>query len=269
MKHGALGLILLLALTAAAPLAAVRIQLDPPGERAFILDRAGMLDAADASSIRVLCDKLLSEKATPIVVVTIESMARYGGEDLRIETFATLLFNQWAIGQEKVRNEYWNTGIMLLISRDDRAARIELGAGWGREQDALAQRIMDERIIPEFKQGRFSAGILAGVESLDRMARRLELPGQPGAPVSGTTTSGGGFLAGLAGLALCPLIVVIAIIGTVLRFIRGATGFGGWGGRRYGGWGGRFRSGGGFSSGGGFRSFGGGFSRGGGASGRW
>ncbi|NOY00404.1 MAG: TPM domain-containing protein, partial [Verrucomicrobia bacterium] len=120
---------------------------------------------------------LLTEKATPIMVVTIESMAKYGGEGLRIETFANLLFDQWQIGNQNLGEDYWNTGILLLVSKNDRKARIELGAGWGRSEDAICREIMDQYIIPQFKRGDFSAGIVAGVKALDKMGRKLELPG--------------------------------------------------------------------------------------------
>lgn len=275
MKHTSLRLALLFVIAAlASPVFALRLTLDAPAEREFILDRANMLDAGDEAAIRAICTGLLREKATPIIVVTIESMAKYGGADMRIETFSTLLFNQWGVGVERVKNEYWNTGIILLVSRDDRAARIELGAGWGRAEDSLALRIMDERIVPRFKQGDFSGGIRAGVESLDRMARQLELPTDPYAPApdgSGSSGAGGGIASTIGSILMCPLMIIFAVIAFVLKTVRGATGFGG---HRHGGWGSSwgggsgFRSGGGFSSGGG-SSFGGGFSRGGGASGRW
>ena len=106
-------------------------------------------------------------------------MAEYGGGGLRIETFARLLFDQWQVGIAKLGNQNWNTGILLLVSVGDRKSRIELGAGWGREKDQLCQQIMDERIVPEFKQGDFNGGISAGVEALEAMARGKELPTVP------------------------------------------------------------------------------------------
>ena len=138
-------------LAIASSASAVEIQLDPPGEREFIRDLAGMLDSDSKEHIRSLCDRLLTDKATPIIVITIESMAKYGGQDLRIETFATLLFDQWGIGHATLGQQEWNTGILLLVSRDDRKARIELGDGWGRREDALCRQIMDEHIIFHFK----------------------------------------------------------------------------------------------------------------------
>ena len=130
---------MLLATLLASPVMAQRIDLPRPGPREFILDKANLLSAADRQTVRALCDRLLTDKATPIIVVTINSMADHGGADLRIETFATLLFDQWQIGHAKLGERDWNTGILLLVSRLDRRARIELGAGWARDKDAEAQ----------------------------------------------------------------------------------------------------------------------------------
>ena len=238
--------------------AAVHIPLERPGEREFIRDQAQMIDAADEQAIREIGDKLLTDKATPIIVVTIKSMAAYGGAGLRIETFATLLFNQWEIGHEKLGGQTWNTGILLLVAKEDRKARIELGAGWKREKDALCERIMEEQIIPRFKQGEFSLGIRAGVEALDKMARDLELPRRPRPWWHYALILGSIGLAiftvvslirrGASGWAWVFWGVVFAIVGAILYQMLRNSG----------------RSG-GFSGG----SFGGGFSGGGGATGSW
>ena len=155
------------------------INLDPPGPREFILDKVNVLDAATKEKLRQTCDKLLTDKATPIVIVTINSMAEHNGGSLRIETFARLLFDQWQVGIAKLGDQTWNTGILVLVAVGDRKARIELGAGWAREKDQLCQQIMDERMVPRFKQGDYNGGITAGVEALEAMARGKELPTVP------------------------------------------------------------------------------------------
>lgn len=155
------------------------LQLDRPGDREFVRDLAGLISDRDEQKIRQVCDKLLSETATPIIVVTIDSMAKHGGDGLRIETFATLLFDEWGVGVAELNGQNWNTGILLLVSRQDRKARIELGGGWGRREDQLCQQIMDDQIIANFKRQRFSEGIVAGVQALDKMARQLDLPSAP------------------------------------------------------------------------------------------
>lgn len=260
-----LSAICLVLTVAAAPSSAAEISLERPGEREFVRDNANLLNGTDKTEIVAVCDKLLTDKATPIIVITIESMRDHGGNGMRIETFARLLFDQWEIGHADLNGQVWNTGILLLVSKGDRKARIELGAGWKRDKDQVCKDIMDQQIIPRFRLGDFSGGIKAGVIALDAMARELQMPTsqsiQPPTPkwVPWATA----ILVGLA-------------IFTVVSLIR--NGSGGWAWLF---WGATFSligyilyqmatsrgrsSGGGFSGG----SFGGGFSGGGGASGSW
>lgn len=277
---------------------AAEITLDRPGDREFVRDNANMLTQSDKTEIVAICDKLLTDKATPILVITIDRMSDHGGNGMRIETFARLLFDQWEIGQAELNGQLWNTGILLLVSKGDRKARIELGAGWHRDKDQLCKSIMDDQIIPQFKQQNFSAGIKAGVFALDAMARELPLPSV--APASGGNHSNSSypgnssqgqqkpqtpawfpiaalmlvgvaiftgvslFRNGASGWAWAMWAGIFAILGTILYSMatssrnRGGGFFGGGGG--FGG-----GSGGGFSGG----SFGGGFSGGGGSSGSW
>ena len=248
-----------LCLIVASSASAIEIDLRPPGDREFVRDLAGLLDSGAKEHIREICDSLLTDKATPIIVITIESMAKHGGEGMRIETFATLLFDQWGIGHATLGEQEWNTGILLLVSRDDRKARIELGGGWGRREDALCRQIMDEYIVSEFKQGRYSEGIVAGVEALDKMGRKLQLPTRP------RPWWHYALVVGFIGLAIFTVVslirrgasgwawifwgVVFTIVGTILYQMITSRGSGG----------------GGFSGG----SFGGGSSGGGGATGSW
>ena len=243
-----------------ASLAAVEINLKPPRDREFVRDLAGMLDPESKERIKELCDSLLTDKATPIIVITIESMAKHGGGGMRIETFATLLFDQWGIGHATLGKQEWNTGILLLVSRDDRKARIELGAGWGRREDGLCRQIMDEHIVFHFKQGQFSEGIESGVVALDKMGRKLELPACPRpwwhyALIVGyiglmVFTIVSLVRSGASGWAWIFWATVFAVIGYILYTIVTSK-----------------SSSGGGSFGGG--SFGGGFSGGGGATGSW
>ena len=239
------------------------IKLAKPGDREFVRDLANLIDEADEAAIKKLCDKLLTETATPIIVVTIDSIAEYAGANLRIETFATLLFDQWGIGQAKVNNQIWNTGILVIVSKKDRKARIELGGGWKREKDELCQRIMDEQMVPQFKAGAYSKGLLASVTALDAMARSKPLPAAEKPPTPAwhyALMAGAVVLAiftvvslarrGSGGLAWIMWAAVFTIIGVVLYQIITSSGK---------------SSGGGFGGG----SFGGGSSGGGGASGSW
>lgn len=266
MRAGIVGFCVVL-LVACSSALAVEINIERPGEREFVRDNAGLLSSSDKKEIQTLCDKLLTDKATPIIVITIDRMQDHGGDGMRIETFARLLFDQWQIGSAELNGKVWNTGILLLVSQGDRKARIELGAGWHRDKDDLCKQIMDEQIIPRFKSGDFSGGIKAGVISLDAMARELQMPAAAARPQQPVPA-----WAPWAGIAMIGLVIF-----TVISLIR--RGSSGWAwlfwGALFAGIGyilyqmasnsGRGSSSGGYSGG----SFGGGYSGGGGASGSW
>ncbi len=140
------------------------LQLPPlPADRKFIQDYAYLIDSDKAlAAIEAAQHEAFVHNDTPIMVVTIGSMARFGGEGYSIEKFARAWFNHWTIGSR---------GILLLVSRDDRKARIELGVDWGTRFDARAARIMDEDILPKFKKSDYSGGLADGVKALAAMAK--------------------------------------------------------------------------------------------------
>lgn len=241
--------------------AQVRFPERPP-ERVFVVDEANLINDADEAAIVQLCDKLLTNKKIPILVVTVTSMGHYGSSG-PIERYASQLFDDWGIGFPD-----YNYGILLLVANGDRKARIELGADWGREHDSACQRIMDEIVIPKFKAGQFSTGIHSGTEALDKLARGEAIP-YPGFPVRATRATKGflhdarselndaiDYLGNLF-LAMIALPILLVVRYFFPDFFDSDSG-GGSGG---------FGFGGGGSWGGG--SFGGGSSGGGGATGSW
>lgn len=142
----------------------------PPSEHYYV-DEAGLINPETGEKIDTTAAALLGEEKIPLYVVTIPSLAGHDAVTQTIEQYATALFDQWGIGWQDR-----NYGILLLISKGDRKARIELGADWGREFDYQAQQVMDKLIVPAFKRGDFAGGIADGVRGLDAMARGLELP---------------------------------------------------------------------------------------------
>ena len=142
----------------------------PPSEHYYV-DEASLFNQEVGEQIDKTAAALLSEEKIPLFVVTISSLASHDAVTLSIEQYAAALFDNWGIGWQDR-----NYGILLLISRGDRKARIELGVDWGGEYDYQAQQVMDKLIVPAFKRGDFSAGIADGVRGLDAMARGLELP---------------------------------------------------------------------------------------------
>lgn len=202
-----------------------------------------------------------------------------------IAQFGIRVADAWKIGREKV-----DDGLILLVAKDDRALRIEVGYGLeGAIPDAVAKRVVAETIAPHFQADDFAGGIDAGVTQLMKLIEGEALPAPaaqaPGAPdegVFGLLVVGGviaGFVlsrlmnrsaaAGVAALgsgAIGALLVGLSpllLFAALFVFAAVAGGFRGGGG---GGW---SSGGGGFGrGGGGFRGGGGGFG-GGGASGSW
>ena len=144
---------------------------DKPTSKHFYVDKAGLISPETGEQIDTTAAALLREERIPLFVVTIPSLAAQEAVTYTIEQYATAHFNHWGIGSQDR-----NYGILLLISRGDRKARIELGAGWDRKFDNQAQQVMDQLIVPAFKRGDFAGGIAEGLRGLDAMARGLELP---------------------------------------------------------------------------------------------
>ena len=73
-----------------------------------------------------------------------------------IESFATALFNNWGVGKSGLDN-----GVLVLIAFDDRAIRIEVGAGLSdRLPDGQAREIVGGVMVPAFKYGAYRDGVL-------------------------------------------------------------------------------------------------------------
>ncbi len=209
-----------------------------------------------------------------------------------IEQYSIRVVDQWQLGREKT-----DDGVLLLIAKNDRAVRIEVGDGLeGAITDAVASRIIRQRIVPQFQSDNYYQGISDATTRLMQLIEGEALPETE--PESSNNLSrfenvpwplllfvvfaGGGVLRGIfgrmgaAGLtsgAVGLLIwlfmgsLLFALLAAVFAFVfvlgSGGNG-GGWSSGPRGGW----RGGSGGWGGGGFRGGGGGFS-GGGASGRW
>ncbi|MAL91489.1 MAG: methanol dehydrogenase, partial [Pseudomonas sp.] len=218
------------------------------------VDRAELLDTqAEARLTSMLAGH---EQATgeQVVVVTVPDL---GGRS--IEEFGLELGRTWGIGQEGEDN-----GALLIVARDDRKIRIEVGYGLeGRLTDAQSSVIINRIIAPAFQRGDFTAGITEGAEAIITVLGGDPLPAElrPVMPMAQEQPGGLGIL----GFFL--MLVAIFVIGGG----RGGRG----GGRRalllgalLGGMGRGGGFGGGGFGGGGFGGGGGGFG-GGGASGGW
>lgn len=264
-----------------------------PALKSRVTDLTGTLPAQQVVQLEQRLAAFEKEKGAQVAVLMVPTV-----QPESIEEYAVRAFEQWKLGRNKV-----DDGVLLVIAKEDRKLRIEVGYGLeGALNDATAKRIISEDIVPHFKGGNFAAGVDAGVTRILRVVGGEPLPppaATPGGPATGFPFDPTWLIAAFffvfplirllrALLGRIPAAVLLsAIAGAAVWFAIGSIfmafisgfialifaltgGLASAAGGSSGGWhggGGSWSSGGG-SSGGGF-SGGGGGSGGGGASGSW
>ncbi len=250
-----------------------------------VTDLTNTLSASEKSRIESELANLEQVKGSQIAVLIVPTT-----EPEPIEDYSIRVAEAWKIGREGT-----DDGVILLIAKNDRKLRIEVGYGLeGAVTDAKSRQIIEEYITPAFKQGDFAGGISEGVLAISQLIAGEELPESN---YSANETSGDGMNGWFIFIFIFALIVssatkkklgngkskgvgsIVAFVGGILLFgLAGGIGLvifylifssigGGRGGYYGGGFGGGSSSGGGFG-GGGFSGGGGSFG-GGGASGSW
>ena len=138
------------------------LALEVPPLTGRVNDTAGMLSAATRQQLEDVLARLEQTDSTQIVVLTIPSLS---GEVL--EEFSIKVVEQWQIGRKGFDN-----GAVLLISKNDRKIRIEVGYGLeGSLTDLMAGRIIRNVIVPNFKAGNFDQGVIDGVQAMISVVR--------------------------------------------------------------------------------------------------
>jgi uncharacterized protein len=262
---------------------------DVPELEARVTDTTGTLAADVVARLEANLAELERSTGSQVAVLIVDSTSPEP-----IESFAIRVVDKWQLGREN-----FDDGVLLLVALEDRTVRLEIGYGLeGAIPDALANRIINEQIVPSFRAGEYGFGITAGIDAIAALVRNEELPPpeprsteEPvdifsllpvvlvitvlvGAPLKrvlgalpGSVVTGG--VAGFVAWLLVGVFAAAALAGfaALLLSLFGHSGPGRWanGGFPRGGSGGSFGRGG---FGGGFGGGGGGFG-GGGASGRW
>ncbi len=263
---------------------------DIPALSARVSDLTGTLDASQQASLEAKLKALEDRKGSQVAILIVPTTQP---ED--IAQYSIHVVEKWKLGREKP-----DDGVLVLVAKNDRKLRIEVGRGLeGAIPDIYAKRIISEVISPRFKQGDFFGGLDAGADSLSKLIEGEALPppepkqeavdiGQflPfllfgglisglilrsmfgtffGSALNGGLIGGGVYLLGTA-LFGASVIGIIAFFITMMLGGRGINGYGG----HSGGYGGGGFGNGGYGRGGGdvFSGGGGGFG-GGGASGDW
>ncbi len=130
-----------------------------------VVDQTGTLSSADIAALSQKLQDFENRKGTQIAVLIVPTT-----QPETIEQFSIRVAEAWKIGRKKV-----DDGAILVVAKNDRRLRIEVGYGLeGALTDVTSRRIIDEDITPKFRSGDFAAGVGAGV---DRMMRVID--GEP------------------------------------------------------------------------------------------
>lgn len=144
---------------------AVEVPKRPEG---YVSDYARLLTPEAKFRLEETLRRFETETSNQIVVVTFPSLE---GEVL--EDFSIRLAESWKIGQKGKDN-----GVILLIFKEDRAVRMEVGYGLeGVLTDALSKLIIANEIVPRFREGKFDEGIEKAVQAIQAATRGEYQPG--------------------------------------------------------------------------------------------
>lgn len=138
-----------------------------PPLTARVIDETDTLTAEQRASLEQTLKDFEARKGSQISVLVVPTT-----QPETIEQYSMRVVEQWKLGRKSV-----DDGALLIVAKNDRALRIEVGYGLeGALTDATSNRIINETIVPRFKQGDFYGGITAGVDSMMRVVSGEPLP---------------------------------------------------------------------------------------------
>ncbi|MEM7745037.1 MAG: TPM domain-containing protein [Pseudomonadota bacterium] len=132
----------------------------PDYRNGYLNDFVEILGAEDASAVEQMLRGVRAEHGIEMTVAIIASRQNFDPAN-SLEAFATRMFNGWGIGDPE-RND----GVLFLVVTDDREMRLELGAGYADAWDRQAEQIVQNIMVPNFRDGKMAQGIKAGVGTM-------------------------------------------------------------------------------------------------------
>ncbi len=149
--------ILALLIAIASTIAASQVMPELPTLTHRVTDLAGLLTPGENQVLENRLARFEDSTSTQIAILTVPSL---GG--VSIEQYSIEVFEKNAIGQKNKDN-----GVLILIARDERRLRIEVGYGLeGVLTDAMAALVIEREIKPKFREGRYAEGLLSGVDAI-------------------------------------------------------------------------------------------------------
>ena len=177
-------------------------QVPVPPLTGHVIDQTGTLTNEQKASLEQTLTAFETRKGSQLAVLMVASTAPEA-----IEQYALRVADQWKLGRKKV-----DDGAILVVAKNDRTLRIEVGYGLeGALNDATSKRIISETILPSFKQQDLYGGITAGIGQIIRV-----VDGEP-LPVPGKTP--GGAIGDIGNIQqYAPFLFILALtVGGVLR----------------------------------------------------
>ena len=166
-----------------------------PPLTAPVMDLTGTLTPDQVAALEAKLHAFERSKGSQVAVLIVRST-----QPEAIEQFSMRVAEAWKLGREGI-----DDGILLLVALDDRKLRIEVGYGLeGAVPDAIANRIIDEDISPQFRRGDYYGGVTTGVDRLLRVIDGEPLP----EPELDSPAQG---IPGL--FSLLPFLLIFAMVG--------------------------------------------------------
>jgi uncharacterized protein len=166
-----------------------------------VVDQTGTLSSGDVASLTQAIRALEAKKGSQVAVLIVPTTAPE-----TIEQYSLRVAETWKIGRKKI-----DDGALLVVAKDDRRLRIEVGYGLeGALTDVTTKRIIDEIITPRFRNGDFAGGISAGVDRIIRVVDGETLPAPP-APQPRFDSSS------LDGIPIPFILIGLLMVGAILR----------------------------------------------------
>jgi uncharacterized protein len=132
-----------------------------------VVDQTGTLSSDEMASLNQTLRNFEARKGSQVAVLIVPTTAPE-----TIEQYSLWVAEAWKIGRKKI-----DDGAILVVAKDDRKLRIEVGYGLeGALTDVTSKRIIDEIITPRFRSGDFAGGISSGVDRIIRVVDGESLP---------------------------------------------------------------------------------------------
>ncbi|HUO69001.1 MAG TPA: YgcG family protein, partial [Gammaproteobacteria bacterium] len=172
-------------LAAAVALCALPLAAQQPVPRLSgrVVDTTSTLASSERAALEQKLAALEQRKGSQVAVLMVKTT-----QPEAIEQFSLRVAEAWKIGRGKT-----DDGILVVVAKDDRNMRIEVGYGLeGAVPDALAKRIIAEQITPHFRDGDYAGGLNAGVDALAKLIDGEPLPPPAAQPVRNRGDGGNG-----------------------------------------------------------------------------